>query len=565
MNSRLVPKLYSCLKEGYTRNDLVRDLMAGAIVGIVALPLAIAFAIASGVKPEQGLFTAVVAGFLISALSGSRVQIGGPTGAFIVVVFGIVHQYGYAGLAVATMMAGALLILMGLARLGTVIKFIPYPMTVGFTSGIALIIATTQIKDFLGLTIESPSAEFVGRLEDYAGHLTTLSPQALLVGALSLAIIIFWPKVTKKIPGSIIAILASTALVQLLDLPVATIGSEFGSVPSLLPAPKLPQVELSMIPELISPALTIALLAAIESLLSAVVADGMTGTRHRSNMELVAQGVANLVTPLFGGIPATGAIARTATNVKSGGRSPVAGIAHALTLLLILLFFGRWATLIPMASLAAVLLVVAYHMSEWRHFVKLLRSPKADILVMLTTFGLTVFVDLTVAIETGVVLSAILFMHRMAGAAEVRHIKEELEEDYDEEDALAISSRQIPEGVEVFEIYGPFFFGAANQFTDTLSIVKKPPKILILRMRHILTIDATALRALEDVCDKTRREGTRLLLSGVQDQLLGPLKKAGIYAKIGGENIFANIDQALLEAKRMTNDGVLPQADQATG
>ncbi len=558
MSSRLVPQLVSCFQQGYSRNDLSRDLMSGIIVGIVALPLAIAFAIASGVKPEQGIFTAIIAGFLISALSGSRVQIGGPTGAFIVVVFGIVHQYGYGGLAVATMMAGALMVLMGLARLGAVIKFIPYPMTVGFTSGIALIIATTQLKDLLGLPIAEPAPDFIGKIGDCAAYLGKFSPHALLVGGLSLAIVLLWPRVTRKIPGSIIAIFASTALVQFFDLPVATIGSEFGSVPSLLPAPKLPVIDLAMIPDLISPALTIALLGAIESLLSAVVADGMTGTRHRSNMELVAQGVANLVTPLFGGIPATGAIARTATNVKNGGRTPIAGIVHALTLLLVLVCFGRWATLIPMSSLAAVLLLVAFHMSEWKHFVKLLRSPRADILVMLTTFALTVFVDLTVAIETGVVLSALLFMNRMAEATEVKHIKKELKEDFETEDHDGeIPADQIPDGVEIFEVYGPFFFGAANQFKDTLSIVERPPAVLILRLRHILTIDATALRALEDVLDKSIRDGTRLILSGVRAHPLATLRRAGLYDKIGAEFVREDIHKALNTARKTLGQGEL--------
>lgn len=554
MSSRLVPKLFSCLKEGYDRQRFAQDAMSGVIVGIVALPLAIAFAIASGVKPEQGLFTAIVAGFLISALSGSRVQIGGPTGAFIVVVFGIVQKHGYNGLAVATLMAGALLVLMGVCRLGAVIKFIPYPMTVGFTSGIALIIATTQIKDFFGLVIATPSAELIDKLSDYVHHFDSLNVASLLIGGVSLCIILLWPKVTKRIPGSIVAIIVGTILVHLFDLPVATIGSQFGSVPNLLPAPKLPHFQWEMVPQLISPALTIALLGAIESLLSAVVADGMTGTRHRSNMELVAQGVANLASPLFGGIPATGAIARTATNIKNGGTTPVAGMIHVVTLLLIMFLFGRWVALIPMACLAAVLLVVAYHMSEWRHFLKLLRSPKSDILVMLTTFGLTIFVDLTVAIETGVVLSAILFMNRMANATEFRSITSEVAEDYEEHDEAPITLMQVPEGVEVFEIYGPFFFGAANLFKDKLKIIKKPPKVLILRMRHILTIDATALRALEDLLDKAEREKTVLLLSGVQPALREPLERAGLIDRIGRENVFTQINDALVKSETLLLD-----------
>nr|WP_320115159.1 sulfate permease [uncultured Desulfuromonas sp.] len=550
MTSRLVPELWCCLKEGYNRKRLVEDLLSGMIVGIVALPLAIAFAIASGVKPEQGLYTAVIAGFLISLLSGSRVQIGGPTGAFIVVVFSIVQQHGYGGLAIATIMAGALLVVMGVCRLGGAIKFIPYPMTIGFTSGIALIIAITQVKDLLGLSLTRSAEGFVDRIRLYAEGIGTLNLHAVLIAGLAMAVLLLWPKVTKKFPGSIIALLVTTALVQVMDWPVATIGSAFGDVPSTLPMPQLPSVDLAMIPQLISPALTIALLAAIESLLSAVVADGMTGRRHKSNMELVAQGVANIASPLFGGIPATGAIARTATNIKSGGKSPVSGIVHALTLLLIMMLFGRWARLIPMATLAAILLIVAYHMSEWRHFIKLFRSPRNDIVVMLTTFVLTVFVDLTVAIETGVVLSALLFMQRMANATEVRHISREMNDEMDEEeDDRPISGRQIPTCVEVFEIHGPFFFGATNQFKDTLSLIKEPPQILILRMRHIFTIDATALRVLEDVLEKTQRDGTQLMLSGVRPHLLKKLQKTRLYDEIGQENIFPEIDSALNVAR----------------
>jgi SulP family sulfate permease len=551
MTSRLVPELLCCLKEGYSRKRFVEDLMSGLIVGVVALPLAIAFAIASGVKPEQGLFTAVIAGFLISLFSGSRVQIGGPTGAFIVVVFSIVQQHGYAGLAVATMMAGALLIVMGVCRLGTAIKFIPYPMTVGFTSGIALIIAMTQVKDLFGLRLESSATSFVDRVVLYSHNLSTFSIESVVVGGLALAIILLWPRVTKKIPGSIVALIVTTVIVQGSNLPVETIGSAFGQVPTMLPRPQLPHFEWAMIPALISPALTIALLAAIESLLSAVVSDGMTGHRHKSNMELVAQGIANMVCPLFGGIPATGAIARTATNVKNGGTTPISGLVHALTLLMIMMVFGRWASLIPLATLAAVLLVVAYHMSEWRHFVRLFRSPRNDIFVMLTTFALTVFVDLTVAIEVGVVLSALLFMQRMGSATQVRHVSGQgvLNLDEEQEDDRSISLYKIPQGVEVFEVHGPFFFGATNQFKDTLSIIEQPPKVLILRMRHIFTIDATAIRVLEDVFEKTDNDNTQLILSGVQDNVLTKLKRTYLYSELGEQQIVGDIDAALKRAR----------------
>ncbi len=551
MNSPLAPKIFTCFKEGYTLNIFARDVMSGSIVGIVALPLAIAFGIASGVTPEQGLYTAIIAGFLISFLGGSRVQIGGPTGAFVVVVYAIVQEHGYNGLAMATMMAGIFLVLMGIVRIGGVIKFIPYPMTVGFTSGIALIIGVSQFKDFLGLTVPSGSAGFLHQLVVDAANLSTVTPWSVFIGLLSLGIMLLWPRLTRKIPGSIVAIITATLLVKWFAMPVETIGTQFGEVTSMPPTPRLPVFEWQILPALVPHALTIAILGGIESLLSAVVADGMTGRRHRSNMELIAQGVANVVTPLFGGIPATGAIARTATNIKNGAQTPVSGIVHALVLLLILVFFGKWATLIPMASLAAVLLVVAYNMSEWRYFVRLLRSPRADILVMLCTFGLTVFVDLTVAIEVGVVLSSLLFMNRMSKVTEIRHITRELHEDYESEDALTITTRSVPPRVEVFEIYGPFFFGVANQFKDAVGIVKEPPKVLILRMRHVMSIDATAMRALEDIVDKVRGDGTRLILSGITPQLQKFLYRNGLRQKLEHVGLFPDIDAALDEAKRL--------------
>ena len=554
MNSPLVPKIFTCFREGYTMKTFARDLMAGVIVGVVALPLAIAFGIASGVTPEQGLYTAIIAGFIISFLGGSRVQIGGPTGAFIVVIYAVIQEHGYSGLAVATMMAGGLLVFMGLARLGGVIKFIPYPMTVGFTGGIALIIGVNQVKDFLGLSITGGSRGFLHQLATYGENIASVNPWALAVGLISLAVMIGWPRLTKKIPGSLIAIIVSTSMVHSMDLPVATIGSQFGAVTPGFPAFRLGGFEWEMLPQLVPHALTIAILGGIESLLSAVVADGMTGRRHRSNMELIAQGAANIVTPMFGGIPATGAIARTATNIKNGAQTPVSGIVHSITLLLIVLFLGRWASLIPMASLAAVLLVVAYNMSEWRYFVRLLRSPRADIMVMVCTFLLTVFVDLTVAIEVGVVLSALLFMNRMSKVTEIRNITSELNEDFEEEDAMSITTRSIPEGVEVFEIYGPFFFGVANQFKDAVGIVKTPPEVLILRMRHVMSIDATAIRALEDIVDKVNRDGTRLILSGVSSRVQMLLNRNGLRKKLADVGIFPDIDSSLEEARRIISD-----------
>ncbi len=547
--TKLIPKLITVFKEGYTQKNLVNDIIAGIIVGIVALPLSIALAIASGVKPEQGLYTAVIGGFLISALGGSRFQIGGPTGAFIVIVYNIVQQYGYDGLATATLMAGVLLILMGVSRLGSVIKFIPYPLTVGFTSGIALIIGVSQFRDFLGLTMENVPAEFLEKCFAYSENIMSVNFYALGIGLLSLLLIVYWPRITKKIPGSLIAIFVATLLVQIFNLPVETIESRFGTVSGSLPAPRLPSMNWDLITSLSSPALAIAILAGIESLLSAVVADGMTGTRHRSNMELVAQGVANIASPIFGGIPVTGAIARTATNIKNGGRTPVAGIVHALTILVIILFFGKWASLIPMATLSAILIMVAYNMSEWRLFVGLFRSPKADVMVLLTSFLLTVFVDLTVAIEVGIVLAALLFMHRMASVTQAGYITKSLNEEDEINDPNALKIRSVPDGVEVFEIYGPFFFGAADQFKDALRIVDAIPKVLIFRMRDVLTLDATALRALEDVYRKTVKDGTILILSGVHAQPLITIERSGLFDLIGEENVLGNIDSALNRAR----------------
>lgn len=558
MSSPLLPKLFTVLKEGYSRKQLMQDLTAGVIVGIIALPLAIAFAIASGVKPEQGLYTAIIAGFLISALSGSRVQIGGPTGAFIVIVYSIVQQHGYDGLVVATFIAGILIMIMGFAKLGAIIKYIPYPVTIGFTAGIALIIFSGQIRDFLGLPIAAMPAEFVEKIVVYAENISAINSSALGIGLLSLAIIILWPKVTRRVPGSLIAILVSTALVHLLQLPVETIGSRFGEVPNSLPAPQVPNLSWDLIVKMFNPAVTIALLAAIESLLSAVVADGMLGTRHRSNMELIAQGVANIASPIFGGIPATGAIARTAANVKNGGRTPIAGIIHALTLLLIMLFFGKWAALIPMATLAAILIMVSYNMSEWHLFIKLFRSPVSDVAVLLTTFLLTVLIDLTVAIQVGMVLAAFLFMRRMASVTEVGFITaDSLQDDTltdaerDLADPLAISKRQVPAGVEIFEINGPFFFGATDKFKDTMRLVEKPPKVLILRMRQVPAVDATGLRALEDVFEKTKKDGTVLILSGIRRQPLMALRRTGLLEKIGRNNVYRHIDKALQHAKEL--------------
>lgn len=543
------PKLVSIFKEGYKRSTFLKDIVAGITVGIVALPLSIAFAIASGVNPEQGLYTAVIAGLLISVFSGSRVQIGGPTGAFIVIVYDIVQKYGYDGLATATIMAGAMLIVLGLARLGDVIKFIPYPVTVGFTSGIALIIFTVQVKDFMGFSIPQLPEHFLDKWVFYAQHFLQPNIHALTLGLLTIFIILFWPRLTQRVPGPLVALVATTALAHFGHWPVETIGSRFGEVPNTLPAPRIPNINFDIMLKMSSPALTIALLAGVESLLSAVVADGMTGRRHRSNMELIAQGIANLVSPIFSGIPATGAIARTATNIKNGGTTPVAGIIHALTVLILFLFLGKLAALIPMATLAGILIVVAYNMSEWHLFYKFLRSPKSDLAVLLITFLLTVLIDLTVAIEVGVVMAAFLFMRRMIDVTEVNYLTESLRSDDDLSDPQGMTKKKIPPGVEVFEIYGPFFFGATDKFRNTLSEIRRKPKVLILRLRHVPAIDATALHALEDVFERTKKDGTTLILADLHQRPFKILEHAGLAEKIGRENIQPDIDHALSRAR----------------
>ncbi|MBP2672340.1 MAG: sodium-independent anion transporter [candidate division NC10 bacterium] len=549
----LIPKLFTVFRAGYSREQFVADLTAGTIVGIVALPLAIAFAIASGVKPEQGLFTAVIAGVVVSAFGGSRVQIAGPTGAFIVIVYGVVRTYGYDGLAVATLIAGVILIVMGLARLGTLLKFVPYPLTVGFTSGIALIIFSSQVNDFLGLGITDLPADFVGKWAAYASHAGTVDPGSLAVGAASLAIILLAQRFFPRLPGSLLSILCLTAVVQLLHLPVETIGSRFGSVPSILPAPRLPEVSWETITRVFSPAVTIAMLGSIESLLSAVVADGMIRSRHRSNIELIAQGAANVLSPLFSGIPATGAIARTATNVKSGGRTPVAGIVHAIVLLLIMMLFGQWAALIPMPTLAAILLVVAYNMSEWHSFVKTFRAPRSDIAVMLVTFALTVIVDLTVAIQVGVILSAMLFIRRMAEVSHVTPLTKDLNEGDEAEEDLA-RPKGLPDGVEVFEVHGTLFFGAVEQFTETMRALEKTPKVFILETRNLLAIDATGIRAIEDLVSQLTHGGTKFILSGIHKQPLFAITQAGVLDRIGEGNVCGTLAEALERARSLTEN-----------
>lgn len=532
------PKLFDTLKD-YDRQQLVKDLQAGLIVGLVALPLAIAFGIASGVAPEKGLFTAVIAGFVISALGGSRVQIGGPTGAFIVIVYGIVQTYGVGGLVIATFMAGVLLIGMGIARLGSVIKFIPYPLIVGFTSGIAVVIFSSQVKDLLGLHMGVVPADFPAKWKTYGHYFPTSNLYAALIAGGTIALILVWPKVSKRVPGSLVAVLLTTLLAYLLHLPVETVGSRFGKIQSSLPHPYIPSLDFHTIKTLIQPAITIALLGGIESLLSAVVADGMIGGNHRSNMELVAQGAANICSSIFGGIPATGAIARTATNVKNGGRTPIAGMTHAVTLLLILLFFGKWAALIPMATLAGVLVVVCYNMSEWRSFVSILKGPKYDIAILLTTFFLTVVVDLTTAIEIGMILAAFLFMRGMIRSSSVETMTDNVNSD----DAGKI---EVPKGVEVFEITGPLFFGAAYKFQDALRLADRHPRVLIVRLRKVPLMDATGIRVIKEVVQQSRRRGTRLILSEIHNaQILKDLTDARLVFAIGKANVTATLRDAI--------------------
>ena len=544
-STSLVPKLVTLLP-AYDRRQLARDLIAGVIVGVVAIPLAIAFAIGSGVTPDRGLRTAIVAGFLISALGGSRVQIGGPTGAFVVIVYGIIQKHGVDGLIVATLMAGVMLILMGAAKLGSVIKFIPHPVIVGFTSGIAIIIASGEVKDFFGLRMASVPADLVPKLRALIAHASSGSLPALGVALLTLAIILIWPKINRRIPGPFVALVVATLVVMITHAPVETIGSRFGALATSFPAPHLPALSIGTMNALLVPAFTIAMLAAIESLLSAVVSDGMIGGRHRSNMELVAQGVANIGSALFGGIPATGAIARTATNVKNGGRTPIAGMTHALTLLAVTLFAGQWASLIPMASLAAILFVVAYHMSEWRTFAAELRAPKSDVAVLLTTFGLTVLVDLTVAIIAGVALAGVLFIRRMAATAEVSAMTSGIDDD----DALSAERRgSIPPGVEVYEINGPFFFGAAELFKETLGVVAGRPRLLVLGMRGVSALDSTGLHVLKDIVHRSRREGTAVWIADLQPQPRTALEGSTVFAEVGSENLLPSVDAAIERAR----------------
>lgn len=536
------PKLFSLLKAGISKKEISNDIMAGIVVGIVALPLAIAFAVASGVSPDKGLITAIVAGLLISFLGGSRVQIGGPTGAFIVIVYGIVETHGVGGLIISTIMAGILLVIFGCLKLGTLLKYFPHPLIVGFTSGIALVIFSTQIKDAFGLEIDKVPSDFIAKWEVYFSNFHSINPTALILTVATILISVYSKKITSKIPGSFIAIIAVTLAVQLFDLPVTTIESFFGEIPTSINI-SFPAIEWANLTQYIAPAITIALLGAIESLLSAVVADGMIGGNHRSNTELIAQGVANIVTPFFGGIPATGAIARTATNIKNGGRSPIAGIVHALTLLLIMLFFGKWAKLIPMSCLAGVLIVVSYNMSEWRVFRSILKSSGFDILVLLSTFFLTVLVDLTIAIEVGVVLSAVLFMKRMADKGEQiqKDVNVDLIEDYSD----------LPNDISVYEISGPFFFASAKQYAELIKQMGLKSRIIVIRMRHVPFIDATGFHNFKSVIKSLQNSNVKIILSGVNESVLSDMNKYDLTSKIGKDYIFDSFKDALRVAKSL--------------
>ncbi|MBO7558011.1 MAG: sulfate permease [Bacteroidaceae bacterium] len=547
------PKLFQCLKT-YNREKFMADLMAGIIVGIVALPLAIAFGIASGVSPEKGIITAIVAGFAISAFGGSRVQIGGPTGAFIIIIYGIIQQYGLEGLAIATVLAGIFLILLGMFRLGTIIRYIPYPIVIGFTSGIALTIFTTQIKDLFGLTIDGAvPADFISKWGVYFENFSSIDLPTTIVGILSVAIIALTPMVSKKIPGSLIAIIIMTIvgviLTNFFGIHVDTIGDRFQINPNV-PEATVPALTWVSIKGLISPALTIAILGAIESLLSATVADGIIGHRHNSNQELIGQGIANILSPIFGGIPATGAIARTMTNINNGGKTPVAGIIHAIVLLLIYFFLMPLAAYIPMACLAGVLVMVSYNMSGWRTIRQMMKNPKSDITVLWLTFFLTVIFDLTIAIEVGIILACFLCMRRMAETTQVSVLTEEIDPTENTEFAnLSIDHLHIPEGVEVYEIDGPYFFGVANKFEDIMNRMKDKPKVRIIRMRKVPFVDSTGIHNLTNLIEQSHRNGITIILSGVNDRVRAVLEKNGFNGLVGVNNICDNITDALVVAK----------------
>lgn len=539
--NELRPKLFDVMKS-YTKKQLIKDIISGIIVAIIALPLSIALAIASGVGPEQGLYTAIIAGFFISFFGGSRVQIGGPTAAFVVIIYGIVASYGTDGLIVATILAGIILVIMGICRFGSLIKYIPYTITTGFTCGIAVTLFVGQLKDFFGMDIASVPSEFLDKVIVYAKNISTINLTATLIGLLAVAIMLLWTKVTDKIPGSLVAIVVTTAIAYFAKLPVNTIGSVYGKLNSAFPSFHVPSITMNLIQQMISPAFTIAVLAAIESLLSAVVSDGMIGDTHKSNAELIGQGLGNIFSGFFGGIPATGAIARTAANVRNGGRTPIAGIAHCITLTIILLVLMPLAALIPMTTLAAVLLVVAANMADWSSFFRLCKNaPKSDIIVLVATFFLTVFFDLVVAIEIGVVLAALLFMKRMAETADIKAWKYTDSPDITPGEAEKL--REIPHSISVFEICGPMFFAAADQLLGINSDHRT--KAVVIRMRSIPAIDASAMKCLHELAERAKKKNIHLIFSHVNEQPMKVMKKDGFYELIGKKNFHENIVSAL--------------------
>lgn len=545
--NELRPKLFDVMK-GYTREQLIKDIISGIIVAIIALPLSIALAIASGVGPEQGLYTAIIAGFFISFFGGSRVQIGGPTAAFVVIIYGIVEQYGTDGLIVATILAGIILVIMGICRFGSLIKYIPYTITTGFTCGIAVTLFVGQLKDFFGLEIASVPSEFLNKVIAYVQNISTINLTSTIIGVVAIIIMLFWPKVTDKIPGSLIAIIITTAIVYFAKLPVNTIGSVYGELNSAFPTFHAPALSMKLVQEMISPAFTIAILAGIESLLSAVVSDGMIGDTHKSNAELIGQGLGNIFSGLFGGIPATGAIARTAANVRNGGRTPIAGIVHCITLTIILLVLMPLAALIPMTTLAAVLLVVAANMADWTSFFLLCKTaPKSDIIVLVATFFLTVFFDLVVAIEIGVVLAALLFMKRMAETADIKAWKYTDSPDITPGEAEKL--RDIPHSISVFEICGPMFFAAADQIVNINS--HHHTKVVVIRMRSVPAIDASAMHSLRELADRAKRKNITLVFSHVNEQPMHVMEKDGFVELIGKENFHENIVDALDYAEQL--------------
>jgi SulP family sulfate permease len=547
ISAQWLPESVRCLRS-YSRHDWGADTLAGITVGLVALPLAMAFGIASGVTPQAGLYTAVVAGGLISALGGSRMQIGGPTGAFVVIVAGIVAKFGLAGLALVTMMAGAMLILMGLTGLGAAVKFIPRPVTIGFTNGIALLIASTQIKDFLGLKTAGEPSAFLPRMTVLLGRIGTIHWPTVAVSVATLAVILLLPRVTRRIPGSIVALLGCTVLVALLGLPIATIGSKFGGIPAGFPRLSIPAFKLDQVLPLFPSALTVALLAAVESLLSAVVADSMSGTKHNSNVELVAQGIANLASPLFGGIPATGAIARTATNIRAGARTPISGVIHAVTLLIVLVAAAPLARFVPLATLSAVLFVVAYNMGEWREIGTILRLSGADIAVWAVTFALTVLADLTVAVEVGMVLAALLYIYRISQTTTVAPVTQEYIRDGRPH---VLQDKHVPAYVSILRIHGPFLFGTTEKLAEATEDLDTFPAVVIVRLRNMTAIDATGLHALEVFADRLHKSGRTLLLCGARDQPAQLLQRAEFIEHIGRENVVAHVEAALQRAREI--------------